>query len=187
MRLSHIIINQANAAIGIHSESARQSMHSSPGDLQIRQQQGDMSIHSTPAELDIDSTKAWAALGKGGNLAWNKAIYSQMDSIFLQHLSKQVRDGKRMADITNPNNAFADLARAGRFWHNPVNYQASKPGYDNVRLEYTPTDVSTTIQPTDVSVAYTPFKPVVETQPGNVEIYLRQKNFIAIDVSPASN
>lgn len=180
LRLS---IRQTYAAIGIESRTAQQSIQSPPGELQIKQPVANMDFSSTRGQLQIDSSKAWHALGKGPHLEWNQAIYSRMKSVFMENLAEEVEAGHRMADITNSRSAFADLARAGIFKSNPVDYQVETPNYDNVRLTYTPGDISTVIEASPIEIEYTPIKPEIIVEPGKLDIYLRQRNSISIDVS----
>jgi hypothetical protein len=179
LRLS---IRQTYAAIGIDSEPAHQHMHMPQGDQQIQQPSAKMEFKTTPSQLSIDSSDAWHALGHGPNLEWSSAIYSQMKSIFLQQLAKQVEEGKRLADITNPRSAFADLAQDALFRPNPVDYQTVSPGYLNVHLGYNTGAVRTEIEASPVRLEYTPHKAEIEAQQGKLDIYLRQKNSIEISV-----
>ncbi|MBD3920822.1 hypothetical protein H8B09_18795 [Paenibacillus sp. PR3] len=181
LRLS---IRQTYAAIGIHSEPSRLEINSSPGEQAIEQPAAKMEFESTSSKLTIDSTEAWHALGHGPNLEWNSGIYSQMPSIFLQQLARKVEEGRRMADITNPRSAFADLAKDALFRSNPVNYQIKAPGYNNVKVEYEPGTVHTEIEASAVQIDYTPHRPEIKAQRGNFEIYMRQKNEINIQVTP---
>jgi hypothetical protein len=158
-------------------------MHSPRGEQSIEQPAAQMDFQSTDPQLTVDSSEAWHALCKGPNLEWSSAIYSQMKSIFLQQLAKQVEEGKRMADIANPRSAFADLAKDALFRPNPVDYQIAEPGYDNVRVNYTPGKVDTKIERSPVVIDYTPRKVEVEAHRGRVDIYLRQKQSIDIEVT----
>ncbi|WP_127532072.1 DUF6470 family protein [Paenibacillus kobensis] len=180
LRLS---IRQTFAFIGMDSEPARLQIHSQPGDLQIEQPPAVMEFQSSKSELSADSSQAWHALGKGPNLEWSSSIYSQMKSVFLQNLAQQVEEGKRMANITISRSAFADLAQDALFRPNPVNYQVATPGYDNVRMSYTPGSVDTRMESTPVQINFTPRPVEFNPQLANLDIYLRQKNSINIEVT----
>lgn len=180
MRLS---IRQTYAAIGIESSAAKQEIISPRGDQQIDSSPAEMKFQTTPGKLEVDSSQAWHALGKGPNLEWNTAVYSQMKSVFLQQLAQTVENGQRLSDITNPRNAFADLARQIYFRPNLIDYQTAAPGYDNVKLHYTPSEVTTAIEPSSIDIQYTPHKSEINAERGKLDIYLRQKNSIDIQVS----
>ncbi|MDQ0116554.1 DUF6470 family protein [Paenibacillus harenae] len=180
LRLS---IRQTFAAIGIESRAAQQSIQSYSGDQQIKQPQAEMNFSSTPAQLEIDSSQAWSALAKGPHMEWNQQLYSQMKSVFLQNLAQRVQEGHQMANITNKRNAFADIAKNKVFDQSLVNYIPETPDYDNVHISYSPGDVDTAITPSLVEIEYTPIKPEIQVDRGKLDIYLRQKNSISIDVT----
>ncbi|EFM09019.1 conserved hypothetical protein [Paenibacillus curdlanolyticus YK9] len=180
LRLS---IHQTFASIGIDAEPATQEMRLPRGEQLIEQPAAKMNFESTNSQLSIDSSQAWHALGKGPNLEWSSAIYSQMKSVFLQNLARQVEEGKRMSNITNPRSAFADLAQDALFRDNLVDYQVAEPSYNNVKLEFAPGDVSTDIEASPVVIEYTPHKAEIEAYRGKLDIYLRQRNSISIEVS----
>lgn len=180
LRLS---IRQTFAAIGIESKPAQQRIVSPRGDLQIEQPPARMDFASEPGKLQIDSTQAQHALLKGPNLEWSSYIYGQMKQVFLQLLAEKVQEGNRMAQITVPTSAFAEIARNKVFKKNPVQYQPAVPSNDNVRLSYEPGKVSTSIEPSRPEISYTPRKPQIEVDRGRLDIYLRRRNSIDIQVS----
>jgi hypothetical protein len=180
LRLS---IRQTYAAIGIETRPARQQMQSPPGELQIEQPPARMDFSKEPAKLEIDSSQAQHALLMGPYLEWSSFVNGQMKEVFLQQLANKVEEGARLAQITNPRNAFADLAREHVFRRSLVDYRAAVPGYDNVRVHYDPGTVHTDIQTFRPEIRYTPHKPDIQTQQGKTEIYLRQKNSIDIQVT----
>ncbi|MFF2483657.1 DUF6470 family protein [Paenibacillus sp. NPDC058071] len=180
LRLS---IRQTYAAIGMESIQSQQSIRSYRGDQQIEQPSAEMNFKRTPSQLQIDSSEAWGALAKGPHLEWNRQLYSQMKSVFLQGLAQKVQEGHQLAQITNKRNAFADIAKSRSMAGNPVEYVTETPGYDNVRLSYSSGDIETEIIPSPVRYDYTPRKPDIQVEQGKVDIYLRQKNSISIDVT----
>jgi hypothetical protein len=180
LRLS---IHQTYAAIGIDAEPAKQQIRSPRGIQEIRGPSAEMNFESVPSELRVDSSEAWHALAKGPNLEWSSSIYSRMKSVFLQHLAQMVDEGKRMADITNPRSAFADLAKDALFRSNLVSYRPAEPSYDNVYVTFTPGHVSIAIEASRPEIRYMPQKPEISAEWGKLEIYLRHKNTIEIEVT----
>ncbi|MDQ0062037.1 DUF6470 family protein [Paenibacillus harenae] len=180
LRLS---IRQTFAAIGLNSQPAQQMMDASHGEQEIVQPQAKMNFATTPSHLEIDSSEAWQALGRGPHMEWNQRLFGQMKSVFLQQLAQTVDEGKRMAQITNPNNAFAEIAKGSIGKQSPVNYVLGTPNVDNVKVTYTPGAVNTAIEPSPVEIQYTPIKTDIQVEQGKLEMYLRQKNSISIDVT----
>ncbi|UUZ97592.1 DUF6470 family protein [Paenibacillus sp. P25] len=141
-----------------------------------------MDFHSEPGELQIDSSAAWAALGVGNHMEWLHTIYSQMPQIALQAIAKIVEDGNRMAQITNPKNAFADIAKGAFPPKNPVQYVGPASSM-NVKVHYEAKKPITNIEPVKPNIQYIPGKVDIQYHPGSVEIYMKQMNSIDIQVT----
>jgi hypothetical protein len=174
-------IRQTYAQIGITTHSASQDIRSPLGDQSIRQPQAKVDIQQPPGELTIDSTAAWMALGQGPHLEWMNVIYSQMDSVALQAIAKMVEDGNRMAQITNPQDAFADIASEATLLSNPIQY-VGEASTLNVKMDYKANVPIIHIEPQQPQIQYIPRKPEVQYNPGSVDIYLKQRNSIDIRV-----
>ncbi|BBH23906.1 hypothetical protein Back11_52510 [Paenibacillus baekrokdamisoli] len=182
MEFLRLSIHQTNAQIGIQTQLAGQDIHSRAGDLSIQQPPAKVEMESPAGELEIDSSEAWAALGKGPHLEWLNSIYSQSKSVALQAIAKMVEDGNRMAQITNHQNAFADLAQDVYQRKNPIEY-AGEPSYFNVKVHYQSHSPIINIEPQKAEIQYSPNKPEVQYNPGSVDVYVKQKNAIDIQVS----
>jgi hypothetical protein len=182
LELQRLSIHQTYGQIGIETHIASQDIHSSSGELTIEQPSAIMDIKSPHGELQIDSSAAWAALGTGNHLDWMSSIYSQSKSVVLQSIAKIVRDGHRMSQITNHQNAFADLAKDVLERTNPIQY-VSEASLFNVKLIYNPQAPVINIEPQKAEITYTPQKPDVQYHSGSVYIYLKQMNSIDIQVS----
>jgi hypothetical protein len=182
MELQRLSIHQTYGQIGIQTHLASQDIHSSSGDLSIEQPSAKMDIQSPHGELQIDSSAAWAALGVGSNLQWMNSIYSQSKSVVLQAIAKIVKDGHRMSQITNHQNAFADIAKDVFERTNPIQY-AGEASYMNVKINYEAKAPIINIEPQKPEIQYTPQKPEVQYNPGSVDIYIKQMNSIDIQVS----
>ncbi|WP_239615868.1 DUF6470 family protein [Cohnella mopanensis] len=180
LRLS---IRQNYAAIGIDTYPTQQQIQSASGDLQIQQSAAKMDFSSEPAQLIVDSSQAQHALMRGPNLEWSSYVTSQLNALFHQQLAEIVAEGNRTAMITNPSNAFAEIARNNVFRPNPVNYQAVVPDVDNVEITYQPGESNTVIEGSPTEIQYAANKPDIQVMPGKTDIYLRQKNNIDIQVS----
>ncbi|SCW58555.1 hypothetical protein SAMN04487970_101792 [Paenibacillus tianmuensis] len=179
LRLS---IRQGFGQIGIETQNASVDIRSPMGQLSIDQQPAQMDFHSEPGELLIDSSAAWSALGSGPHMEWLNSIYSQIPNIVLQGIAKIVEDGNRMAQITNPRNAFAELAQNALSNESSIEY-VGPASYFNVKIQYEPKPAVTHIEPVKPDIQYTPMKPEFEYNPGRVEVYLKQRNWIDIQVT----
>ena len=175
-------MQQTFAQIGVRTQAAQVQIQSPAGDLQISTSPAQLQIQSPPGELSIDSSQAWAALGKGPNLQWSSAIYSQ-GYIVLQGIQKTVEEGNRMADITKPGNAFAEIAADNFPPSDPVDYITAEPSSSNVHIQYTVNKPNISYTPGKANIRYTPQKPDIQVNPGNIDVYIRQKNSLQISLS----
>lgn len=180
MNLLRLSIHTTDAAIGIKTQNARQEIKSPPGILTIDQNPPQMSIHSEDGDLYIDQSDAWAAYGLGGNLRWQNQIYSHSKQLALRGIARIVEEGKRMADILS-GSAIADLARD---WRRGTGISYVEPAsYFGVKVSYTPHPTEIEITPQPVEIHFEPQKPIVQYTPGDVQVYVKQKESIDIRVS----
>lgn len=182
MRLS---IQQQFAHIGMSTRNAKQDIVSPRGELTINQSAAAMDFQSEPGELSVDSSDALAAVGVGGHLRNRNFIYSQCEGIALQAIAKIVREGNRMADATNPANAFAEIAKQEMARAPSMKY-VENASFLNVEVQYTQGTVQTPIRAVPNELHYTSHKPKVDYTLGQVDINLRNKQSIDIQVSPYS-
>lgn len=182
MNLSKISIRQTFGQIAIQTQNASQEMHSQAAQLSVKQPEGTLEIHSQPGDLNIDSSAAWSALGVGPNLDWMSMIYSQGKSIALQGIARIVAEGHRMAQITNPQNPFAEIAKQDYRAPNPVQYTTA-PSYTNVKINYQPHPAEITGVPHPVELQASSPQLDVQYNPGSVSVYMKQQNNIDIQVS----
>lgn len=183
MELLRLSIHQTFGRLGMETINAKQTMESPPGTMNIRQKAAIMEIESHPGELTIDSTAAWAALERPGNLEWKHLIYSDAKSIALQAIAKKVEDGNRMAQLSNPANAFAELAHQKVFERAPVHYSGD-PSVLNVKLNYRVQAPDIRIEPQKAEIEYELHKPEVTYIPGKVNLFVERQNTIDITVTP---
>lgn len=183
MNLQRLSIHQTLGYIGIQTAPGQLSIESQPGKLSIEQPPADLNIKTPPGDLKINSDAAWSALGVGPNLEWSNNIYSQMPAIAMQGIAKIVEDGNRMADLSSHENAIADLAEEALSDTNPVEYTTA-PAIDNVRVQYTPHSPIIEFTPHSPNIQYTPQKPQIDFRMGSVNVYVRQRQSIDIQVNP---
>lgn len=180
LRLS---IRQTYSQLGITTTNAKVEIESPRGEQSIDQKPARVEIEAPPGRLTIDSSEAWAALGRGSHLEWMNSIYGQMHGIVMQNIAGIVADGNRLADISNGNDAVADLAYSNFMPKSLVNYITGQPSFTNVKLQFEANQPNINIEPQKAEIEYMPQKPQLQYTKGNVELYLRQKNSINIYVS----
>jgi hypothetical protein len=136
-----------------------------PSRLEMRQPRGDM---------EIDHTKAFDALGQGGNLEMMSRIYSQAPNIVLQSIANAVEKGNRLAAIQNKTNAIADNAEGAVGGGFPEFNYAGEASYDNVDVFYTANkpEIEAILGSIEMNTEYN--KPIIEYHKGKLEIYMKK-------------
>nr|WP_254639505.1 DUF6470 family protein [Cohnella sp. GbtcB17] len=179
MRLS---IQTTPALLGIESPRGKLDIQSPRGQLEISSPKADVQISQPRGELTIDSSAAYSAYGKGGVLETADRIANQMKQRVVENIGKIAQEGGRMAQISNPASAVAEIA-ANALSPKETLQAAGPAGLFNVKVNYTPHDaeINTTANPAQIT--YHVNKPEIQYTPQKAEIYVRQMNSIHISVS----
>ena len=181
MHLLRLSIQQTYGQIGIETALAQTDIHSPPGQLIIEQPSAILDIYSPRGELTVDSSDALAAYARGGTVRWGNFIYTQMKGVALQAIAKIVDEGNRMAQISNPRNAFAEIAQS---WNEHFKIDNTEPAsFNNVKLDYKAHAPEIRFEPQHPLIQYEPQKPDVQYIPGKVDIYMKQMYSIDMSVS----
>jgi len=177
MNIPRIQIQQGYSKIGLEITKGQWSIEQPKAELNMRQQAGNLEINYTPGKLDIDQSKAWAALGVGTSMEMIDRIAQNAMESSMQNIAEIAHAGDRMMQITNKNNAFADLAYQNFMKDRPINI-LGEPSFDNVDITYTPESMEMNFTRRGVTFDPELHKPIMEYTPGDVSVYLIQKNFI---------
>lgn len=133
--------------------------------LEIKQPRGDMKI---------DSSKAYDALGQGGNLETMHRIYAAARNVAMDGIARIVEEGNRLAAIHKGGNPIADNAEATVTGGFPELDFAGEPSYDNVDIFYTARKAEIEVTPGRIDLNAKANNPVIEYQKGKLDIYMKQ-------------
>lgn len=183
MNIPRIQIQQGYSQIGLQTTKGQQSIEQPRPSLNMNQRSGVLEMERTMPSLIIDSTKAWSALGKARIEEMTDRIAQSSLQISMQNIAEIARDGDRMMAIQQGGNVFAEIARENVFKDRPRVEVMGEPGYDNVDITFILGQVNTTYIPGGVTFNPETHKPVIDYQPGKVNTYLIQKNYINISVT----
>lgn len=149
--------------------------------LEITTSRPKQDIRAGEGKLSIDQSRAFDAVGHGPFLTVMNRIYSQSKGIALQGIAKIVADGNRMAQITNPANAFAEIARnqAFDFFEFKIMGEAS---FDNVDVKYDAGPLEIETSEGSVNIETHPNRPEYNYYRGKLDIYLAQ--YPSVEIIP---
>lgn len=167
-------IRQTPGQIMIDADPGAYSIRQPKAEMQITSRPADMEIRQYKPELRIDQSKALAAYYGGSVSEVNNRIYSGLEQVFLQGLSKRMEMGERMREFFKPGNDLGNIMKA-RANDKPQFIEFRGPAsMDNVdiRIETRAPDIEIQRNPVDIQVQIN--KPEIEYQRGKLDIYMKQ-------------
>lgn len=183
MNIPRIQIQQGYSQIGLETTKGQQSIEQPRPSLNMKQQRGQLEMETTSPSLEIDSRKAWSALGVARIIEVNDRIAQSSLQISMHNIAEIARNGDRMMAIQENGNVFAEIARDNVFKDRPRIEVTGEPGFDNVDITFVPGQIHTNYIPGRVSFKPETHRPVINYNPGKVNPYLVQKNFIYMSVT----
>jgi hypothetical protein len=178
--IPQIKIHQQYAILGFKAEPAIMTIEQPIATIEMHTKQAIQHIQQPAGELRIDQSRAWDAVGAGGVLAMNKRVADQMVGIAVDSIAQIAEDGNRMADITNPNGTVPQLAYDNAFEPLlPIQY-VGEASFLNVSEEYIPSPPIINPELGEVDFKATPNRPIIESQRGQFNAYMAQRNFVEI-------
>lgn len=150
--------------------------------LNLHQDPGGLEINQTEGTLNIDSQKAWSALGRSKLIEFRDRIAASAMESSMQNIAEIAQAGDQMMAIHERGNAFAQIAKQNALKDRPIEFFGPVSN-DNVKITYTPGTLSIEHSPSKVSADPEIHKPEINYSPGNVNMYLAQKNFISMTVT----
>ncbi|MGB8956085.1 MAG: DUF6470 family protein [Tumebacillaceae bacterium] len=174
-------INQQFGRIGIDISKPVQEIRQPAPMLEIQQPAAQMQIDQGRGQLQIDGTAAHAALGHRTNEALISAVAQQARNLVLEIIGAKAEEGYQLASIEK-GTSIADIAR--QKWSqgpNPIQF-VDAASYTNVDVQYTPrpTQIEWNLQSVQIEAHNT--QPEISYTPGDVSVYLAQRNSLQIDV-----
>jgi len=176
-----IRITTQPALIGIKTTPAKLFIQQRKADVQMHTELPKVEIRKEPIRIQIDQYACFAEAGLKNvfDLTGENAEYSYRQA--MAGIERIVRQGNDLADIHLNTNPIADQAEENAYelYVHEGNFDIipkSRPKIDfvggdlDIRLKEGGTDMKVRVN-----------KPIIQYQPGKVEIYLRQKNSIHIE------
>ncbi|MFZ5945236.1 MAG: DUF6470 family protein [Bacillota bacterium] len=157
--------------IGINSSLGRQSIQQFRGEQIIRQPKAEMHIDQELPKVLIDQYQCFAEAGLKKPLDLLKEVSQYTYKKIMENIAAKCQEGDMLAQIEKGGNPLKEIARQSSFPQYDFNIDfipKSKPkievtGYLNIKWEIK--------QP---EIFYEVKKPVIDYQPGKVEISMRQ-------------
>lgn len=182
MQLPQIQIQQTFASIGIDPGKPRQEIQQPRAELNLEQVPAQLEINRTPSRLEIDQSQAWedAGLKKVSTVSREYADLGKQYA--LEGIARRAQEVDQIRSIEQGGNPIATIAYENM---NPGRAEinvAFIPSFGSVKIQFTPTQLD--LQWTRGGVKLNPElkKPIHEYTPAKVEVYLKQKQSLSIEV-----
>lgn len=181
MNMPKLQIQTTNAQISMSTTKSKQMIQQPAATVQMKQPQADMEIITTPGTLTIDQSQAWADMDRINILQRNREAAAKAVQKAWEGIGRRASEGRELAAIHKGGNPIVEQAAR----HTRRNYETGLgwiPSHGSVKIDYRPGDVK--IQANERPVEYNARinKPVMTYQPSEVNIQLKQKPSIDIQV-----
>lgn len=180
--IPQIQIRQQYAKLGIEAGRGQQQLQQPRPGMEIETTPTRMEVTSRGPELRIDQSRAWDALGRGGNLEVMSRIYSQARQVAMEGIARIAQNGDRMAAIHQSFDVIADIAQEQAFRPLPDMNVVGYASFDNVDIHYTAhkPDIQWTDGQVDIRARVNP--PIHQYERGKLDIYMIQ--YGKVDIIP---
>lgn len=172
-------ITQQHAKIGLEIHDGQFQMRQPKAELEIRQQPAHMEIEQRLGDLQIDREEARAALGYKTSSRMSADLAAQVRQIVLDTISDYAEEGDQLAAVET-GVTFADIALRQQE-KGPMPIRDYGPPA-NIIISYVPHPARIRWEQGDAFVRAVMHPPEIQYQIGKVDVYLRQKNWLTIDV-----
>lgn len=175
-----VIINQTFGRIGIEQSRDIMHMNAPPADFKLEKKPVTLSIKKTWPAVHINQTETRASMGYKPVVPFQKDIAQKGQSIALAGIRRIAREGDRLGRIEEGGNPIPEIAEANAWPEKEFNI---------AMIPKTPPDISYTgsldikVVPGNVAVDSEARFPQTSVQKGSLDVYVRVKPAVNIDVT----
>jgi len=181
MNLPQIRLQTQFAKINITSTPPQQSIEQPKAELDIQNSKTELEIERTPSKLTIDQTKAWEDMDL-------KHIFRRIEEFaengyqdWLKGIARRAEQGDELMKIENGGNPIAEQTKVNSE-NPPKEFNIGwVPSHFSVKIHYEPGDVKINWRTQPAINNSKPRKPILDYQPGKVNVQLAQKADVKID------
>ncbi|NIK79342.1 hypothetical protein FHS15_004502 [Paenibacillus castaneae] len=181
MQIPHIQMHSINAMLSIDADIGTQHLEQPRPTVDMEQIRPEQHFKTTNGRLEINQDRVWDALALGNNLETMSKIYSMASDIALQGIARIVEKGDQMASIHLGGNPIAEMAREWKRTFPEFDFRGPA-SFDNIDIEYTPSELSIETTPGQVKLNVQVNRPIHEYERGKLDIYMSQ--YPKVDIIP---
>ncbi|MGO0063608.1 DUF6470 family protein [Brevibacillus fluminis] len=180
--LAQIRMEQTYAQIGLQTDRGVQEIKQPQAELNMHQEPAELHIKQSLGVLKIDTTEARAQLDLKGILRRNREYASLGRQKALQAIAKISQEGDQMRHIEKKGNKIAQIAAQNDGIYTNTNVLQADWTSDGITISYQKAEPQINWKVNGVKMNPEIHKPEINYTPGKVDVYVRQKNSLTIDV-----
>lgn len=182
MQVPQIRMHSQFAQIGITTTPARQTIHQQDADLRIEQPLANMKMRTTEGRLTIDQTEAWEDMNLKSIFKTVRENAQKGHQAVMEGMAQAAAEGQEMINIQSGRNAFVEQAKRDTF-KPPAEVNITWiPKPFSVKVHYQPGKTDIQFQERKPIIDARVNKPVISYAPGDVNVHLKQRNSLRIDL-----
>lgn len=188
MQLPRLELHNTFAQLGINQRNATIEMRQPKADIHYNQSQPKIQIDKTKGKLEIDQTEAFADANLKHPFRNIKEWAEKAKQKILQSLSEKASEGDRLMKIEGQTKSvIPEIAKQeSETPTKQVNIGFMPSSLDRVKISYQPSEIKVRILTEDPKFDVKTNSPVIKYNPGDINIYLRQKASLKIQVVGAT-
>lgn len=182
MKTPYLEISQTHGQIGLKSSKPFLKIQQQPADLQIRQQHGDnIKISKKAAQLFIDQTEAFADANIKGPLRRATEYAQGTKQKLLQYLAKTAQQGEQLMKIENGFGKIPQIAAENsKLFTKEFGMGWTPQSANRIKMSFQPAELDFSVSRSEPNISVTPRPVQIQAQPWQTDVYIKQKNNLAI-------
>lgn len=180
--LPQLRMEQTYAQIGLQTERGVQEIRQPQAEMNMRQEPAILQIKQSLGTLTIDSTEARANADLKGILRRTREYAAWGRQKALEAIAQISQEGDRLRSIERKGNPIAELAFQTSGVYDTVNILHGNWTSDGIDISYQKKDPQIKWQIRGMKMDPVIHPPEINYTYGKVNVYLRQKNSLTIDV-----
>lgn len=180
MRIPQIQISQGYAKIDLRIQKPKVEIEQKRAYVSITQKPAQLKVERINGSIDVDTTEARANMDLKSVKRRIEEFADLARQDLLEGISSRGADGDRMASIQNKADSIGSMAMDKMLETSETYAPPYNPNYMTINIAPDKLNIDWTINKPEITIS--PNKPTINHIWGNVETYVKQKNWLKIDV-----
>ena len=174
-------ITTQNAQIGIESTNGHYDMRQNQLPMELRTKQPVLHLQNEEAVLYIDQRRCFSEAGLKSSMELTRNYAQKGKQAALRATTRIADEGRELTNIQSKGSAIVRQAKrkAATFGNKQFNFDMIPKSRPEITVKQG--KIHGDFEPGNVNIQLNNFRPEIHYQRGDVEIYLKQKNYISFE------